>query len=123
MLLLLVVSRCGSGGAGRRVGRGRRGRREGASGRCARIGPGRRLLSSGRRCRHCDCSSCLLLLLLLGIRMDEIVRVEPADGDEKIENFRRLVDVDLDELLGLVLLQEAASEALEDSERTIAHKS
>lgn len=51
--------------------------------------------------------------------MDEIVRVEPADGDEKIENFRRLVDVDLDQLLGLVLLQEAASEALEDNARTI----
>jgi len=44
--------------------------------------------------------------------VDEVVRVEPADRDEKIENLGRLVHVDLDQLLGLVFLQEAASEAL-----------
>lgn len=106
--------------------------RSGESGRVgARCGSsscflgGRRWCAAARcRCRVGRCRCCSSAVrrrwspLLFRVCMYEVLRVEPSDRDEEVEDFRRLVHVDLDQLLRLILLQESTSETLEKEKET-----
>lgn len=70
--------------------------------------------ASGGCCATIRCGRCSRLFRVC---MNEVLRIEPSDRDEEIENFGGFVHVDFDQLLRLILLQETTSETLGGRER------